>query len=50
MQAMRSNNKVLDALMRQKIEGKIPGVLGRLVRFEFNALNAKKLNIFGYLG
>lgn len=31
MQAMRSNNKVLDFLMRQKSEGKIPGILGRLV-------------------
>lgn len=31
MQKFRSNNKVLDALMRQKMEGKIPGVLGRLV-------------------
>ncbi|KAL9928219.1 structural maintenance of chromosomes 4-like protein gluon isoform 1-T1 [Glossina fuscipes fuscipes] len=30
MQAMRSNNKVLDFLMRQKNEGKIPGILGRL--------------------
>ncbi|XP_037817646.1 structural maintenance of chromosomes protein 4 [Lucilia sericata] len=30
MQAMRSNNKVLDFLMRQKAEGKIPGILGRL--------------------
>ena len=28
---MRSNNKVLDFLMRQKAEGKIPGILGRLV-------------------
>ncbi|XP_075152440.1 structural maintenance of chromosomes 4-like protein gluon [Haematobia irritans] len=30
IQAMRSNNKVLDFLMRQKAEGKIPGILGRL--------------------
>lgn len=30
MQAAKSNNKVLDALMRQKAEGRIPGVLGRL--------------------
>lgn len=30
MQAAKSNNKVLDALMRQKAEGHIPGVLGRL--------------------
>lgn len=30
---MRSNNKVLDFLMRQKGEGKIPGILGRLVSF-----------------
>uniref|UniRef100_A0A1A9X0Q7 Structural maintenance of chromosomes protein n=1 Tax=Glossina brevipalpis TaxID=37001 RepID=A0A1A9X0Q7_9MUSC len=30
MQAVRSNNKVLDFLMRQKNEGKIPGILGRL--------------------
>lgn len=29
-QAARSNNKVLDFLMRQKSEGKIPGILGRL--------------------
>lgn len=33
MQSMRSNNKVLDFLMRQKAEGKIPGILGRLVSF-----------------
>lgn len=31
MRAMRSNNKTLDALMQQKIKGKIPGILGRLV-------------------
>ncbi|KAH8409526.1 hypothetical protein KR222_007722, partial [Zaprionus bogoriensis] len=30
MQAQRSNDKVLDFLMRQKAEGKIPGILGRL--------------------
>ncbi|XP_037708977.1 structural maintenance of chromosomes protein 4 [Drosophila subpulchrella] len=30
MQAQRSNNKVLDFLMRMKAEGKIPGILGRL--------------------
>lgn len=31
MQQMRSNNRVLDYLMQKKIEGKLPGVLGRLV-------------------
>uniref|UniRef100_A0A0A1XAR8 Structural maintenance of chromosomes protein n=1 Tax=Zeugodacus cucurbitae TaxID=28588 RepID=A0A0A1XAR8_ZEUCU len=30
LQTSRSNNKVLDFLMRQKNEGKIPGILGRL--------------------
>ncbi|ALC39462.1 glu, partial [Drosophila busckii] len=30
MQAQRSNDKVLDFLMRQKNEGRIPGILGRL--------------------
>ncbi|KAH8328703.1 hypothetical protein KR067_013553 [Drosophila pandora] len=30
MQAQRSNDKVLDFLMRLKMEGKIPGILGRL--------------------
>ena len=30
MQSSRSNNKILDSLMRQKSEGKIPGILGRL--------------------
>ncbi|XP_017152259.1 structural maintenance of chromosomes protein 4 [Drosophila miranda] len=30
MQSQRSNDKVLDFLMRQKMEGKIPGILGRL--------------------
>ncbi|XP_017134190.1 structural maintenance of chromosomes protein 4 [Drosophila elegans] len=30
MQAQRSNNKVLNFLMRLKMEGKIPGILGRL--------------------
>lgn len=30
MQVMRSNNKVLDALMAQKMSGKIPGIMGRL--------------------
>lgn len=30
MQAQRSNDKVLDFLMRMKAEGKIPGILGRL--------------------
>ncbi|KAJ6645839.1 Structural maintenance of chromosomes protein 4 [Pseudolycoriella hygida] len=30
MNAMRSNNKMLDALMQQKIKGRIPGILGRL--------------------
>ncbi|XP_055858458.1 structural maintenance of chromosomes protein 4 [Episyrphus balteatus] len=29
-QATRSNNRVLDFLMKQKNEGKIPGILGRL--------------------
>lgn len=31
MKAMRSNNRTLDALMQQKVKGKIPGILGRLV-------------------
>lgn len=31
MKAMRSNNRTLDALMEQKLKGKIPGILGRLV-------------------
>ncbi|XP_061390983.1 structural maintenance of chromosomes protein 4 [Musca vetustissima] len=39
MQAMRSNNKVLDFLMRQKAEGKIPGILGRLG--DLGAIDAK---------
>ncbi|XP_055545678.1 structural maintenance of chromosomes protein 4 [Wyeomyia smithii] len=30
MQATRSQGKVLDALMKQKAEGRIPGILGRL--------------------
>lgn len=30
MQAAKSNNKVLDSLMKQKYEGNIPGILGRL--------------------
>ncbi|XP_022233745.2 structural maintenance of chromosomes protein 4 [Drosophila obscura] len=30
MQFQRSNDKVLDFLMRQKMEGNIPGILGRL--------------------
>ncbi|KAH8413188.1 hypothetical protein KR009_008686 [Drosophila setifemur] len=30
MQAQRSNDKVLDFLMRLKMEGEIPGILGRL--------------------
>ncbi|EDW04011.1 structural maintenance of chromosomes protein 4 isoform X2 [Drosophila grimshawi] len=30
MQAQRSNNNVLNFLMRMKMEGKIPGILGRL--------------------
>ncbi|XP_058121689.1 structural maintenance of chromosomes protein 4 [Anopheles ziemanni] len=30
MQSTRSHGKVLDALMRQKNEGRIPGILGRL--------------------
>ncbi|KAH8362632.1 hypothetical protein KR200_002539 [Drosophila serrata] len=30
MQAQRSNDKVLNFLMQQKMEGKIPGILGRL--------------------
>ncbi|XP_034666662.1 structural maintenance of chromosomes protein 4 [Drosophila subobscura] len=30
MQFQQSNNRVLDFLMRQKMEGKIPGILGRL--------------------
>ncbi|CAD6999361.1 unnamed protein product [Ceratitis capitata] len=30
LQTSRSNNKVLDFLMRQKNEGKVPGILGRL--------------------
>lgn len=36
---MRSNNKVLDFLMRQKAEGKIPGILGRLG--DLGAIDAK---------
>lgn len=31
MQQARSNNKVLEHLMRKKIKGELPGVLGRLV-------------------
>lgn len=31
MQQTRSNNKVLEHLMRKKIKGELPGVLGRLV-------------------
>lgn len=31
MQQARSNNKVLEHLMRKKIKGDLPGVLGRLV-------------------
>lgn len=30
----RSRGKVLDALMQQKRTGKIPGILGRLVRLD----------------
>lgn len=30
MQSSKSNNKILNALMQQKSEGKIPGILGRL--------------------
>lgn len=33
MQQARSNNKVLEHLMRKKIKGELPGVLGRLVIF-----------------
>ena len=29
--AMKSNNKTLDILMKQKMKGTIPGILGRLV-------------------
>ena len=38
MQATRSNNKVLDFLMRQKNEGKLPGILGRLVSITLSLL------------
>lgn len=31
MQASKSRNRVLDSLMREKREGRIPGILGRLV-------------------
>lgn len=31
MQANRSRNKIIDSLMREKREGRIPGVFGRLV-------------------
>jgi len=31
MQASRSRNRVLDSLMREKREGRIPGIFGRLV-------------------
>lgn len=31
MQQARSNNKVLEHLMRKKISGELPGVFGRLV-------------------
>lgn len=31
MQASRSQNRVLDSLMREKREGRIPGIFGRLV-------------------
>lgn len=34
MQQARSNNKVLEHLMRKKIGGELPGVLGRLVCIE----------------
>lgn len=32
LSSTRSRGKVLDALMQQKRNGKIPGILGRLVR------------------
>jgi hypothetical protein len=32
MQQTRSQGRVLDALMQQKNQGHIPGILGRLVR------------------
>lgn len=31
MQASRSQNRILDSLMREKREGRIPGIFGRLV-------------------
>nr|ATL75373.1 structural maintenance of chromosomes 4B [Diachasma muliebre] len=39
MNASRSRNRVIDALMRQKREGKIPGILGRLG--DLGAIDAK---------
>lgn len=34
LSSTRSRGKVLDALMQQKHSGKIPGILGRLVRYD----------------
>lgn len=54
MQQMRSNNRVLDYLMKKKIEGKLPGVLGRLVSentLRISATNlSNRLSYYLYLG
>lgn len=38
MQASTSRNRILDALMREKREGRMPGIFGRLVRSLSNLL------------
>lgn len=51
MQQARSNNKVLEHLMRKKIKGELPGVLGRLVScFDyFSLVRTLSANPFMYL-
>lgn len=49
MQQARSNNKVLEHLMQKKIKGEIPGVLGRLVRIQFQQSIIYILNFQVYI-
>lgn len=41
MQASKSRNRVLDSLMREKREGRIPGIFGRLVSIVETSQNVK---------
>jgi structural maintenance of chromosome 4 len=51
MQANKSRNRILDSLMREKREGRIPGIFGRLVSylyFRFPKMQINKIKLINF--